>query len=85
VALAIEKPLTGYDPATSAKDLHSFIVALGLSSSGGVDIVTHDVGTWIAYAHVSAFTEDIRRLVLTEAAIPGVCLFAQWDRRLREG
>lgn len=67
-----DKPPTGYDPDTAAKDLHAFMEALGLSASGGVDVVGHDVGTWIAYFHAATFPQDVRRLVLTEASIPGV-------------
>jgi pimeloyl-ACP methyl ester carboxylesterase len=77
-----EKPLTGYDPDNTAKDLHEFIIALGLAgsnlvsnhlvSNSGVDIVTHDVGTWIGYVHAATFPQDIRRLVLTEASLPGI-------------
>src|SRR5271170_2187109 len=67
-----EKPLTGYDPDTTAKDLHAFLEALDLTMDGGVDIVGHDVGTWIAFNHATRFPHEVRRLVLTDAAIPGV-------------
>jgi pimeloyl-ACP methyl ester carboxylesterase len=65
-----EKPASGYDLATSSDDIHAFIQASGLAHAGGLDIVSHDVGTWIAYAHASAHPEDVRRLVLSEALIP---------------
>lgn len=67
-----DKPIAGYDPDTSARDLHGFIGALGLGRDGGIDIVAHDVGTWIAHAHASMYPQDVRRLVLSEAALPGV-------------
>ncbi|WP_283950761.1 alpha/beta fold hydrolase [Pedosphaera parvula] len=67
-----EKPLTGYDPATAAQDLHAFIETLDLAKGRGVDVVGHDIGTWIAFAHATAFPHDVRRLVLSEAAIPGI-------------
>lgn len=66
-----DKSATGYDLATSAEDIHGFIQAVGLARPGGIDIVSHDVGSWIAFAHASAHPEDVRRLVLSEAAIPG--------------
>lgn len=67
-----EKPAAGYDLSTSANDIHAFIVATGLERPGGVDIVAHDIGTWIAYAHAADYPADVRRLVVSEAAIPGL-------------
>ena len=67
-----EKPLDGYDPDTAAKDLHAFIEALELGKGHGVDVVGHDIGTWIAFAHATTFPKDVRRLVLTDASVPGV-------------
>jgi len=65
------KPATGYDLKTASDDIHAFIIETGLTQKGPVDIVSHDVGTWIAYAHASAYPKDVRRLVLSEALIPG--------------
>lgn len=71
-----DKPAGGYDLDTAARDLHRFLGATGLTSSGGIDIVAHDVGTWIAHAHAVTYPADVRRLVLTESNIPGVTAFA---------
>jgi len=38
----------------------------------GVDIVAHDVGTWIAHAHAAAYPGEVKRLVLTESNVPGI-------------
>ena len=65
------KPAGGYDMDTAAADLHAFFGAAGLSRRGGVDIIAHDLGAWIAYAHASAYPGDVRRLVLSEVTIPG--------------
>jgi pimeloyl-ACP methyl ester carboxylesterase len=67
-----DKPQGGYDLDTAARDLHAFLAATGLNRPGGVDIVAHDVGTWIAVAHAQAFPGDVRRLVVTESNVPGV-------------
>jgi pimeloyl-ACP methyl ester carboxylesterase len=67
-----DKPRDGYDPVTAARDLHEFILALGLNRGKGVDIVTHDVGTWIGFVHAATYPRDVRRLVLAEATLPGV-------------
>lgn len=71
-----DKPAGGYDLDTAARDLHRFLEATSLTSSGGIDIVAHDVGTWIAHAHAVNYPADVRRLVLTESNIPGITAFA---------
>jgi pimeloyl-ACP methyl ester carboxylesterase len=65
-------PADGYDLGTAAMDVHLFIRQLGLGGGVGVDIVSHDVGSWIAHAHAATFPEDVRRLVLSDSYIPGV-------------
>jgi pimeloyl-ACP methyl ester carboxylesterase len=71
-----DKPQGGYDLDTAARDLHGFLAATGLGRPAGVDIVAHDIGTWIAHAHAAAYPGDVKRLVLTEANVPA-------SRRLR--
>src|SRR5271166_6257443 len=71
-----DKPAGGYDLDTAARDLHSFLEATNLATAGGIDIIAHDVGTWIAHAHAANNPADVRRLVLTESNIPGVTSFA---------
>ena len=66
-----EKPATGFDLKTASDDMHAFIQAAGLARAGGIDVVSHDLGAWIAYAHASAYPQDVRRLVLSEATMPG--------------
>lgn len=70
-----DKPATGYDLDTATRDLHGFLEATKLATTGGIDIVAHDVGTWIAHAHAANYPADVRRLVLTESNIPGVTAF----------
>lgn len=71
-----DKTARGYDLDTAARDLHRFLEATSLAPSGGIDIVAHDVGTWIAHAHAVTYPADVRRLVLTESNIPGITTFA---------
>src|SRR5450631_1422770 len=71
-----DKPAGGYDLDTAARDLHGFLEATNLSTPGGIDIIAHDVGTWIAHAHAANYPADVRRLVLTDSNIPGVTAFA---------
>ena len=67
-----DKPDTGYDVGTAALDIHRLIDGLDLNEGKGIDIVSHDVGTWIAHAHAVEHPTDVRRLVVTDALIPGV-------------
>jgi pimeloyl-ACP methyl ester carboxylesterase len=67
-----EKPANGYDLDTAARDIHEFLEATQLASPGGIDIVAHDIGSWIAHAHAVNYPGDVKRLVLTEVLIPGL-------------
>jgi len=70
-----DKPAGGYDLDTAARDLHRFLEVTNLAQPGGIDIVAHDVGTWIGHAHAANYPADVKRLVLTESNIPGVTTF----------
>jgi pimeloyl-ACP methyl ester carboxylesterase len=70
-----DKPAGGYDLDTASRDLHRFLEATGLARPGGIDVIAHDVGTWIAHAHAVDYPADVKRLVLTESNIPGVTAF----------
>jgi len=65
-------PPGGYDLNTCARDLHRFLHELDLDQGRGVDIVSHDIGSWIAHAHAAAYPTDVNRLVLSDAYIPGI-------------
>jgi pimeloyl-ACP methyl ester carboxylesterase len=71
-----DKPAGGYDLDTAARDLHGFLQATDLAVAGGIDVVAHDVGTWIAHAHAANYPADVKRLVLSESNILGVTAFA---------
>jgi pimeloyl-ACP methyl ester carboxylesterase len=67
-----DKPAGGYDLENVARDVHAFIEAKHLADGGhGVDVVAHDVGTWIGHALAVNHRADVRRLVLSEALVPG--------------
>lgn len=67
-----DKPPEGYDPDSAADDIHGFVAAAGLIRPGGIDVVAHDVGTWIAFKYAASYPGEVRRLVLSEATLPGV-------------
>jgi len=66
-----DKPAAGYELDTAALDLHKFLEATHLAAPGGIDIVAHDIGSWIAHADALNYPGDVKRLVLTEVLIPG--------------
>src|SRR5450432_566630 len=47
---------------TVAAELHGFVEALELTASGPVDVVGHDLGTWIGYAYAAEWPDDVKRL-----------------------
>lgn len=67
-----DKPISGYDMTSAALDLHEFTTALGLLEHGPIDVAGHDVGTWIGHAYAADWPDDVRRLALFDAALPGI-------------
>ena len=67
-----DRPASGYEMRTVAAELHGFVEALRLAASGPVDIVGHDMGTWIGYAYAAEWPGDVRRLAVFDAALPGI-------------
>ncbi len=64
-----DKPEGGYDARTVATYIHGLANKLSIKSAF---LVGHDIGTWVAYAYAVAHQNEVRRLVLLDAAIPGV-------------
>ncbi|KOC89110.1 alpha/beta hydrolase [Winslowiella iniecta] len=62
-------PAEGYDMTSVAKDIHQLIAELNL---GAVDVAGHDIGSWIGYALASDWPQDVKRLALFDAALPGI-------------
>jgi pimeloyl-ACP methyl ester carboxylesterase len=67
-----DRPASGYDMRTVAAEIRGFVQDLGLTANGPLDVVGHDVGTWIGYAYAADWPKDIRRLALFDARPPGV-------------
>jgi microsomal epoxide hydrolase len=62
-------PTSGYDVATVARRVHAGVRALGLDR---ILLVTHDIGSWIAFPYAHEYAATVRKLVLMDAAIPGL-------------
>lgn len=66
-----DKPLEGYDTQALAEHVHSLLVHVGVTR---YFLAGHDVGAWVAFTHALVFPQDVKRLVLLDAGIPGVTL-----------
>lgn len=58
-----------YDARTIAIDIHTFVQKLGYSQTY---LLVHDLGTWVGYAYAAQYPQSVRRLVIMDAALPGI-------------
>ncbi|HTC18418.1 MAG TPA: alpha/beta hydrolase [Stellaceae bacterium] len=63
------KPDGGYDKKTMAQDIHALAAALDFKR---VRIVGHDIGLMVAYAYAAQFPDEVDRIALMDAFLPGV-------------
>jgi pimeloyl-ACP methyl ester carboxylesterase len=61
-------PADGYDAARTAHRIHQAVTALGL---GQVGIVSHDVGSLVAYPYACEYPDDVSRMIVAEALLNG--------------
>ena len=66
---------TGYDKKTVANDVHELVKSLGYKQ---IDLVGHDIGLMVAYAYAAQFPDEVHKLALLEAPIPGIGDY--WDK-----
>ncbi len=66
-----DRPSGGYDKQTVAADVHRLVEHLNLRA---LNLVSHDVGMMVGYAYAATYPTQVRRLVLMEAALPGLGL-----------
>lgn len=66
-----DRPLEGYDTRTLAERLHGLLASLDLRR---YHLAAHDVGAWVAYPYAMLFSDEVRRLALFDAGIPGITL-----------
>lgn len=64
-----EKPGSGYDLETMAADLAALMAELGHEE---FLYVGHDIGCWIGYPLAATFGDRVRKVVLMDAAVPGL-------------
>src|ERR1700751_6106740 len=63
------KPESGYDKKTMAQDVHALAQSLGIQKAG---VAGHDIGLMVAYAYAAQYPNEVDRLALMDAFIPGV-------------
>lgn len=66
-----DKPVDGYDTRTTGERIHALLKVLGHDR---YFIGAHDIGAWVAYPYAARHGDEVRRLVLLDANIPGVTL-----------
>jgi pimeloyl-ACP methyl ester carboxylesterase len=69
-----DAPADGYRKSEMARDVHALMGGLGYSK---VSVVGHDIGMMVAYAYAAQFPNEVQKIVLMEALLPGV---GEWMR-----
>jgi pimeloyl-ACP methyl ester carboxylesterase len=64
-----DKPAGGYDKKNMAKDIHELILSLGYKN---INLVGHDIGLMVAYAYAAQYGNEVKKVALLDALIPGV-------------
>jgi pimeloyl-ACP methyl ester carboxylesterase len=62
-------PADGIDMKTAAERIHSAVRTLGHSK---VRVVGHDIGLMVAYAYAAMYPQEVEKLALMDAFLPGV-------------
>lgn len=66
-----DKPLSGYDTTSLAQKVQGLMLQLGHES---YYLAAHDVGAWVAWPYATLFSDQVKKLALLDAGIPGVTL-----------
>jgi pimeloyl-ACP methyl ester carboxylesterase len=62
-------PKAGIDMKTSAERVHAAVNSLGYKK---VRVVGHDIGLMVAYAYAAMYPQEVEKLALMDAFLPGV-------------
>jgi len=66
-----DRPVEGYDTQNLARMLHALLAQLGVNR---YHLAAHDIGAWVAYPYAALFGDEVQRLALLDAGIPGITL-----------
>lgn len=64
-----DKPAAGYSKVNMAKDVHDLIRSLNLTT---IHLAGHDIGMMVGYAYAATYPQEVQKLVVMDAIIPGV-------------
>jgi pimeloyl-ACP methyl ester carboxylesterase len=62
-------PQGPYTKSVMAQDVHALAVSLGIKSA---KVVGHDIGLMVAYAYAAQYPQEVNKIVLMDAFLPGV-------------
>jgi len=62
-------PAQGLDMKSAAVSVHDLVRSLGIQKAS---VVGHDIGLMVAYAYAAQFPQEVGKLVLMDAFLPGV-------------
>jgi pimeloyl-ACP methyl ester carboxylesterase len=63
------RPADGYTKTELAQDIHALVHKLGFEHTA---IVGHDIGLMVAYAYAAQYPNEVDRIALMDAFLPGV-------------
>jgi len=63
------RPASGYDKKTIASDIHELVKSLRVDK---INLAGHDIGLMVAYAYAAQYANEVEKLALLEAPIPGI-------------
>lgn len=66
-------PEGGYTKKAMAQDIHALVKGLKYDR---IRLVGHDIGLMVAYAYAAQYPDEVERIVLVEAFLPGV---GEWN------
>lgn len=66
-----DRPETGYDTRSLATKVHGLLSSLAISR---YYLAAHDVGAWVAWPYAALYGDEVKRLALLDAGIPGITL-----------
>lgn len=60
---------TGYDKKSMAADIHALMEKLGYRK---INLAGHDIGLMVAYAYAAQYGDEVKKLALMDALLPGI-------------